>query len=151
MLLEEDAFQSVQAGDATALDEGDISFKSDTTVLSPAVNSGSLVGNFDLAAAVITPNGDGINDVLDMECEVLAVDGGQIVVNIYDLGGRQVRRLFDIEGQSGVYSSEDLPQLRWDGTDDQGESVAPGLYLVQLNVKGDARASASTRTVGVAY
>ena len=91
-------FQSVQAGDATALDEGDVSFKSDTTVLSPAVNSGSLVGSFDLAASVITPNGDGINDVLDMECEVLAVDGGQIAVNVYDLGGRWVRRLFDIEG-----------------------------------------------------
>ena len=151
LLLEEDAFQGVQAGDATALDEGDISFKSDTTVLSPAVNSGSLVGSFDLAASIITPNGDGINDVLDMECEVLAVDGGQIAVNIYDLGGRRVRRLFNIEGQSGVYSSENLTQLRWDGTDDQGENVAPGLYLIQLNIEGDARASARTRTVGVAY
>jgi flagellar hook assembly protein FlgD len=86
-----------------------------------------------------------------MECEVLAVDGGQIAVNIYDLGGRRVRRLFNIKGQSGVYSSENLTQLRWDGTDDQGENVAPGLYLIQLNIEGDARASASTRTVGVAY
>ena len=62
-----------------------------------------------------------------------------------------MRRLFNIEGQSGVYGSEDLPQLRWDGTDNRGENVAPGLYLVQLNIEGDARASASTRTVGVAY
>ena len=152
LLLQEDAFQGVQAGDATALDEGDISFKSGTIVLSPAVNSGSLVGSFDLAVPVITPNGDGVNDVLDMECEVLAVGGGaQIAVDIYDLGGRRVRRLFNIEGQSGVYGSEDLPQLRWDGTDNRGENVAPGLYLVQLNIEGDARASASTRTVGVAY
>ena len=152
LLLQEDAFQSVQAGDATALDEGDISFKSGTTVLSPAVNSGSLVGSFDLAASVITPNGDGINDVLDMECEVLAVGGAaQIAVTVYDLGGRRMRRLFNIEGQSGVYSSENLTQLRWDGSDDQGAKVAPGLYLIQLNIEGDARASASTRTVGVAY
>ena len=152
LLLEEDAFQGVQAGDATALDEADISFKSGTTVLSPAVNSGSLVGNFALATTVITPNGDGANDVLNMEYEVLAVVGGaRITVDIFDIGGNKVRRLFDIEGQSGVYQSENLTELRWDGTDQDGGRVVPGLYLIQLNVEGDARSSASTHAVGVVY
>ena len=152
LLLQEDAFQGVRAGDAVQLDDADISFKSGTTVLSPAVNSGSLVGSFSLHSEVLTPNADGMNDVLAMEYEVLAVVGrAQISVDISDLRGRVVRRLVAIEGQSGVYSSENMSELVWDGTDNQGGRVTPGLYLIRLNVEGDARSSAATRVVGVAY
>lgn len=152
LLLAEDAFQGVISGDAIELDNADISFKSGTTVLSPAVNEGSLVGSFSLASQVISPNGDGVNDELGMEYEVLAVVGeARITVDIFDLRGNRVRRLFDMDGQSGVYRSDNQISLRWDGTDEDGGRIAPGLYLIQLNVEGDARSSASTRVVGVAY
>jgi flagellar hook assembly protein FlgD len=62
-----------------------------------------------------------------------------------------VRRLIDAEGGNGVYDSARLPELGWDGKDEQGMQVPPGLYLVQVEVEGDARSSASVRTVGVAY
>ena len=151
-LLAEDAFQGVMSGDATELNTADISFKSGTTVLSSAVNDGSLVGSFSLASQVISPNGDGINDELGMECEVLAVVGkARITVDIFDLSGNRVRRLLDIAGQSGVYRSDNRTELQWDGTDASGGRVAPGLYLIQLNVDGDARSSASTRILSVAY
>ncbi len=151
-LAEEDAFQGVLPGNATFLDDGDIPFKSDVTVLSPSVNSGSLIGNFALATTVITPNGDAVNDQLLVSYEILAVVGkARIAVDIFDMAGRRVRRLIDAEGGNGVYDSARLPELSWDGKDEPGVQVPPGLYLVQVEVEGDARSSASVRIFGVAY
>ena len=79
------------------------------------------------------------------------VGKARITVDIFDLSGNRVRRLLDIAGQRGVYRSDNRTELRWDGTDASGGRVAPGLYLIQLNVDGDARSSASTRILSVAY
>ena len=116
LLLEEDAFQSVTPGNAALLGEGDTATQSGFTVLSPSVNRGSLVGDFTLGTGIITPNGDGVNDALELEYEILAVVGrARILVDIHDLRGRRVRRLFEMEGQNGVYDSAHFPALRWDG------------------------------------
>lgn len=152
LLAAEDAFQGVISGNATFLDDGDVPFKSDVTVLSPSVNSGSLVGNFALGTPVITPNGDAINDQLQVNYEILAVVGtARITVDILDLAGRRVRRLVESDGGNGVYDTARVPELGWDGKDASGASVPPGVYLVQVEVEGDARSSASVRAVGVAY
>ena len=147
LLLTEDAFQGITPGDAAFLAEGDEATESGTTVLSRAVNQGSLIGRFALGRTVLTPNGDGVNDVLDVRFEVLAVIGkARIVIDLWDLGGRRVRRLFDAQGQNGVYDA-----VHWDGTDERGQRVAPGLYLMQLAVEGDARSGQTVRPVCVAY
>ena len=147
LLLAEDAFQGITPGDAAFLAEGDEATESGTTVLSRAVNQGSLIGRFALGRNVLTPNGDGVNDILDVRFEVLAVIGqARIVIDLWDLAGRRVRRLFDAAGQNGVYDA-----VHWDGTDEQGRRVAPGLYLVQLEVAGDARSGQTVRPVCVAY
>lgn len=147
LLLAEDAFQGITPGDAALLAEGDVATESGTTVLSRAVNEGSLIGHFALSSDVLTPNGDGVNDVLDVSFEVLAVIGqARIVLGLWDLGGRPVRRLFDAEGQNGAYDA-----VHWDGTDEQGQRVAPGIYLVRLEVQGDARSGQTVRPLGVAY
>ena len=147
LLLAEDAFQGITPGDAAFLAEGDVPTESGTTVLSRAVNQGSLIGRFALGSKVLTPNGDGVNDVLDMRFEVLAVIGkARIAIDLWDLGRRRVRRLFDAEGQNGVYDA-----VHWDGTDERGQRVAPGIYLVRLEVAGDARSGQTVRPVCVAY
>lgn len=147
LLLAEDAFQGITPGDAAFLAEGDVPTESGTTVLSRAVNEGSLIGRFALGSNVLTPNGDGVNDVLDVRFEVLAVIGqARIAIELWDVGGRRVRRLFDAEGQNGVYDA-----VHWDGTDERGQRVAPGIYLVRLKVAGDARSGQTVRPVCVAY
>lgn len=147
LLLAEDAFQGITPGDAAFLAEGDVPTESGTTVLSRAVNQGSLIGRFALGSKVLTPNGDGVNDVLDMRFEVLAVIGkARIAIDLWDLGSRRVRRLFDAEGQNGVYDA-----VHWDGTDERGQRVAPGIYLVRLEVAGDARSGQTVRPICVAY
>ena len=147
LLLAEDAFQGITPGDAAFLAEGDVPTESGTTVLSRAVNEGSLIGRFALGSNVLTPNGDGVNDILDVRFEVLAVIGqARIAIELWDVGGRQVRRLFDAEGQNGVYDA-----VHWDGTDERGQRVAPGIYLVRLEVAGDARSGQTVRPICVAY
>ena len=152
LLIEEDAFQGITPGNATFVDEGDVSTQSGITVLSRSVTKGSLIGNFALGSEVLPPNGDGINDGLTMNFEILAVIGGaRILGDLYDLSGRRVRRLFDLEGQNGVYDAERFPELNWDGNDDDGARVPPGIYLLRVEVEGDARSGQITRPIGVAY
>ena len=152
LLAAEEAFQGVIAGDADLLAEDDVSYKSDVTVLSPSVNTGSLIGSIVLESPVITPNGDTVNERLALSYEILAVVGtARIKVDVVDLGGRPVRSLYDGYGQNGVYDAASLPELAWDGRDVQDELVPPGLYLVRIKVEGDARASATVRSVGVSY
>ncbi len=152
LFLAEDGFQSVTSGDATQLEVDDSATESSFTVLSPSVNRGNLVGDFSTSTRVITPNGDGANDTMEMAYEILAVVGrARVEVGIYDLSGRRVRRLFDAEGQNGVYDAARFPELVWDGADDGGDIVPPGVYLVRLQVDGDARSGEGLRTIGVAY
>ena len=152
LLAAEEAFQGVIPGDVGSLAEDDVSYKSDVTVLSPSVNSGSLIGNMVLATPIVTPNGDALNDLLQLSYEILAVVGSaQIKVDVFDMAGRNVRTLLDADGDNGVYDATRLPELAWDGRDTYGELVTPGIYIVQVRIEGDARSSAVVRPVGVSY
>ena len=152
LLAAEEAFQGVIPGDVGALAEGDVSYKSDVTVLSPSVTTGSLIGNMVLATPIVTPNGDAVNDLLQLSYEILAVVGSaQIKVDVFDMAGRNVRTLLDADGDNGVYDAMRLPELDWDGRDTYGALVTPGIYIVQVRIEGDARSSAVVRPVGVSY
>ena len=51
---------------------------------------------------------------------------GPVTVSVYDVNGRRIARLFDgVEGP-GVH------QVDWDATDESGDRVPTGLYLVRL-------------------
>ena len=147
-----DAFQWVEGGDAGSLDETDAAFESGITVLSPGVTRGGLIGGFSLEAPVLTPNGDGVNDRLRLSFEVLTVVGeADIQVALFDLSGRRLATIFEHQGGNGTYTSAGFAGLDWEGRDDRGNPLPPGLYLVQLKVDGDARSTSAARAVGVAY
>ena len=63
---------------------------------------------------------------------------GEVRVSVHDLAGRQVR-LLD-RGTRGAGRQE----LAWDGRDDRGRPVSPGVYLVKVRTGEDV---ASTRVV----
>jgi flagellar hook assembly protein FlgD len=51
-------------------------------------------------------------------------------------------------------SEEGLAQrynFTWDGSDDEDSTVAPGTYLVQIEIEGDSRTETAQRIVPVAY
>jgi hypothetical protein len=66
---------------------------------------------------------------------------GALRVDLYDVGGRHLRTLFD--GQVG----ETAGTLDWDGRDARGRAVASGVYLVRLR---DGAGAVTSRRVVVA-
>ncbi|MCK4415148.1 MAG: T9SS type A sorting domain-containing protein, partial [Candidatus Eisenbacteria sp.] len=59
-------------------------------------------------------------------------DATPVTFLIYDIQGRQVRRVADQLFQPGQH------QLIWDGKDASGHPVAPGIYLYQVRMDGRA-------------
>ena len=134
-----EAGQRVEPGNAS--DEVD----SETIVVSLPVGGG-VFANLVIEPAVVTPNGDDIGDELEIEIDVLRlVVPRPFEVRILDLGGRLVRDLRQDTGTARHYS------FRWDGRDQTGALTPPGLYLLRLELAGDARTETVTRVVGVAY
>jgi len=53
----------------------------------------------------------------------------QVVLNVYDLSGREVRRLIDETKRAGSYKVE------WDGKDRFGRAAASGIYIYRIVTK----------------
>ncbi len=79
-----------------------------------------------VACRILTPNGDGFNDKARFELdnpEQLPVTG-----SVFDLSGARVASL-----QQGT--TPDV--LLWDGKDEDGKTVAGGIYIYQLEFQGE--------------
>ena len=99
-----------------------------------------------------TPNGDGINDELTMEFTLVLVGRSTAVeAEVFDLSGRRVARLEERRGVStGQYS------IPWDGRDEAGNLLPPGLYAIRLRLDADTGGTDLNRdevlrTVALAY
>ena len=150
--IQEGSIQRITPGNATLLGEGDLPTASGITVLSPAITRGSLIGSLTVSPNPFTPNGDGINDVLGIEYDILTITReAKISLHLFDLSGRMVRALHDGEGLSGHYDQSVISGLGWDGRDAAGDLVPPGIYLLRVAVEGDARDSKQIKPVAVVY
>ena len=97
------------------------------------------------SSAVITPNGDGINDQISLDYILLkATHEVEVEVVVYDLSGRPVHRLYKARDRSGPN------QVSWDGRDDAG-AVPPGMYLLRLKAATDAGIATQMRSIAVVY
>jgi flagellar hook assembly protein FlgD len=56
---------------------------------------------------------------------------GDVRLAIYDVAGRLVRSLVDGHRAAGTHP------VRWEGRNDAGRAVAPGVYYVRLEVAGE--------------
>lgn len=133
-------WQSVEPGNA---DEG---VGSNTLAINVPIDA-SLIDALTIGPNPFTPNGDGINDAAKISLEIFKLTSSRTLeVRIYTLDGRL------------VWSSAEMvlsgrASLPWDGRDDHGEVVPPGLYLCQVELDADDRSSTATRTriIAVAY
>ena len=148
LTIEPGAAQVIDPGNVAFLGEGDEDAFSGTTVLSPSVLAeGQLLGEVQAAPNPFTPNGDGINDEAIIHYNLLALSTPRPVeVALYDLSGRRVRVLFAGDEANGRYTDK-----VWDGRDDQGQAVPPGLYVARVFVAGDSGDAEQSRVVAVVY
>lgn len=105
-----------------------------------------------------TPNGDGINDVTKLEfflgniAEPLDLLGSQqrlLEIKIYDLTGRMIRNLYSESSRAFAFISDNA--IEWDGRDEYGKIVRPGLYIYQIKVDSDNGGEFVSKTVVVSY
>ena len=135
-----DAFpQRVAFGDAT--EEA-----ADNTLVVSARIDEELFTGVAFSSAVITPNGDQINDRITLDYILLkATHEVAVEVVAYDLSGRPVHRLYQARDRSGPN------QVSWDGRDDAGAVVPPGMYLLRLEAATDAGIATQMRSIAVVY
>lgn len=136
-------WQRVDEGDATAL-----ASSQSVTVL--ALVGSEVIGDFRITQSVLTPNGDGINDDLRAEFSVARVAGERAVtLAVFDLRGRLVAQVEERRADSrGQYA------LVWDGRNEAGDLVPPGIYIARVDVdvdSGVATNASAQRAIYVAY
>jgi len=121
----EEVPQLVSAGDATLLLPGnDLSVR---TALQE-----DLFVEIDVRPNPFTPNGDGINDEVTIAYQLLQLtEEVPVSVTMYNLSGQRIREVYSGEDKSGAFVR------RWDGRNDAGELVSPGIYLYRISVEAD--------------
>ena len=143
--------QASQPGRVQLVSDGDASslISSQSLVVVSDLERTRLLKDVAVVPKVFTPNGDGINDHTEIELAIFHLEGAkQLRVAIYDLSGRRVRDLsVDTEHPSGER------RVEWDGRDEIGVVVPPGLYVVQVGFAADSDAAGThaARLVHVAY
>lgn len=130
--------QRIAAGDADPLIDGNSLSVSLTEI------EAEPVAGLRLSSPALTPNGDGVNDELAIEYELVNMVGSvPVTVSFYDLSGRKVAGIVS-ERQSGSFRET------WDGTDGRN-LLPPGIYLLRLDVETDAATGAVTEAVALVY
>jgi flagellar hook assembly protein FlgD len=113
-------------------------------MLPELIGSGQLIGDLQLAAPVFSPNGDGINDQLEVRFVALKAQDTEIKVEVFDLAGRKIAAL--------IQSSHGSQQLfTWDGRDANGATAEPGVYLLRIDLGAEAGDDTALRSIAVAY
>ena len=104
-----------------------------------------VLGKVRLSPAVITPNGDGINDETLVTFDLFGVDGASLRVEVCDLAGRRLAVLLDGPTSAGPFAPV------WTGRDHTGNLAGPGLYLIRVEVDVDQGTAVAIEPVAVAY
>ena len=133
--------QPVEGGDAS-----DALSTNGLRVLASSAGSPDLVQNLTLSSSVVTPNGDGINDVMTIDYTLYGLPQSVPAnIEIYSLDGRRIALV-----DQGLQSSG--PQkVGWDGRDESGLILPPGMYLLGVVIAADNKNDLQMRPIGVAY
>ena len=105
-----------------------------------------LLQDFSLSASSFTPNGDGINDELQIRYGLFHLpEAVPVVLEVYALDGRKLAAIDNGIQRSGAQA------MRWDGRDQSGQILAPGIYLLSVAVASESTGSKKIRPVGIFY
>lgn len=133
--------QGVEAGDVSAeVGTGQL------RVVALAESLEAVLGEVSVQPAVFTPQGDGVNEQVQIGYTLFRVLAApQVVAAVYTLAGERVWQQ-RLEGQSAGRH-----RVEWDGRDAQGRRVGPGVYLARVGVETDGGEVVRVRSLAVAY
>jgi flagellar hook assembly protein FlgD len=99
-----------------------------------------------LSTPVLTPNGDGVHDLLRISYTLFRLpEAVPIALTVYALNGRQLARI-----DAGLQDSGPR-EISWDGRDENGQALPPGIYLLSIAPAAEFATSAQIRPLGIAY
>lgn len=133
--------QPVEGGDvSTAIGTNSL------RVLAASAANPQLVQDVQFSSRVVTPNGDGVNDELVISYALFALPQSVPVrLQVFSLDGRRVAQVE--RGQQGSGPQ----RLHWDGRDQRGAMLAPGLYLLGIGIEAEDKSGLQLRPINLAY
>ncbi len=90
------------------------------------VANNNLIGDLQVSTPVLTPNGDGVHDEVEIEFVAFKVEDSTALLQLFDAAGRRVNELSATGGGRRRFV--------WDGRDLSGELVPPGIYLYRIDL-----------------
>ena len=115
-------------------------------VLSISGRQPAALQDLRFSTPVLTPNGDGVHDELRIDYQLFGLPE-RIPVNleIYALDGHRVATVPQGQQTSGPQTA------RWDGRNENGEALPPGVYLIGVAVQSERNGDTALRPLGLAY
>jgi len=129
------------------------------TVTTSSIFKG-ILSNVKAVPKVFTPNGDNTNDFAVIEFTLAKLEEINLKIKIYDTRGSLVTTVFDdqlratdwfVKEKSGNAALAKTMPGYWDGTDEDGDLVPPGVYLFQIVADTDDGEKIESGSVAVAY
>ena len=145
--LEGEVFDREERALGQRIEEGDASAEINTNrlqALGQDVTTAKILVQLQLDPRVITPNRDGRNDRTLITYTLLGVEGADVEVEFFTLSGSRVFGTLARQGNG--------PQtVEWEGLDQSGQPVTPGLYLCRITTRTERVTSTDVRTIAVAF
>jgi len=132
--------QSITPGNAT-----DNVSTNKLTVLASEASLQGILSTLDISPRCITPNNDSHSETVEISYTILQAETAHVDITIYDISGMQVRKLVSEEEPAGQHNKQ------WDGKDDVGALVPPGIYICNLLVETNKGVTRKTKTLTVVY
>ena len=138
---EQSLLQKVEGGDVSE-DLG----SNQLLVVASALSQTGVLGEVVVGAGIFTPQGDGVNDQLSINYTLFRVrQASEVTVGMHALDGRRIW-----QAQPGAQSAG-RHMVRWDGRDEAGQLVPPGVYLARVEVATDKGGEVRVQPIAVVY
>lgn len=138
---EQTLLQRVEGGDAS------VELGSDQLLIVASASSATgVLGDLETGPGALTPQGDGVNDRLDISYTLYRIQQpSDVQVSVFTLGGQRIWKTAAELQNAGRHT------ISWDGRNEDGRQVPPGIYLVRVEVETDQGTEARVRPIAVLY
>ena len=105
-----------------------------------------ILGDLSFSTPVLTPNGDGVNDVLAVDFDLVNLSiAVPVSIEVFNLSG-------DLVGGTAMSQLASGPhRVEWGGRDFESDLLPPGTYILRLSAETDGESISVDRIISVAY